>query len=72
MQKYKNIGLTIVILVIGFNAYDYFKVKSNLRGDDIEKCSEKFRSTNPDINKKSIVKENIMLLINCAQRFVYG
>jgi len=52
MRKYKNIGLVIVILLIGFNVYDYFKIKSNLRGDDIEKCSEKFRLTNPYINKK--------------------
>ena len=52
MRKYKNIGLLIVILVIGFNVYDYFKVKSNLQETDIEKCSKKFRLTNPDINKK--------------------
>ena len=52
MRKYKNIGLVIVILVIGFNVYDYFKVKSNLQQTDVEKCSKKFRLTNPDINKK--------------------
>jgi len=52
MRKYKNIGLVIVILVIGFNVYDYFKVTSNLQEGNVKKCSEKFRLTNPDINKK--------------------
>lgn len=52
MQKYKNIGLVIVILVIGYNVYDYFKVKNIMRNDEIEQCSEKFRITNPEIDKK--------------------
>ena len=47
----KNIGLLIVVLVIGYNIYDYFKVKSELLSADIEKCSDKFRLTNPDIDK---------------------
>jgi hypothetical protein len=52
MSKYKNLGLLIVILVIGYNAYDYFKTKNNVNNDGIEKCSENFRITNPDINKE--------------------
>ena len=52
MQKYKNIGLIIVILVIGFNVYDHFKVRNNSQESDIDKCSKKFRMTNPDITEK--------------------
>lgn len=56
MRKYKNIGLIIVILIIGFNVYDYFKVKNNSQKSDIEKCSEKFRLTNPDITEKIAIE----------------
>lgn len=52
MRKYKNIGLVVVIFVIGFNIYDYFKVTSNSLNIGIEKCSKKFRTTNPEISKK--------------------
>lgn len=52
MKKYKTIALAIVVLVIVFNVFDYFRVKSNLRNEEIAKCSEKFRLTNPDISLK--------------------
>lgn len=52
MWKYKNLGLVIVITVIGYNVYDYFKVKKSIRKDGIEECSKKFRVTNPEIDKK--------------------
>ena len=52
MRKYKNIGLIIVILVIGFNVYDHFKVRNNSQESDIDKCSKKFRMTNPNITEK--------------------
>jgi len=52
MKKYKNLGLLIVILVIGFNTYDFFKVKNDGQKQDIEKCSENFRKTNPEIDKR--------------------
>ena len=52
MKKYKNLGLVIVIIVIGYNVYDYFKVKKSIRKDGIEECSKKFRITNPEIDRK--------------------
>lgn len=56
MRNFKSIGIVIVILVIGFNVYDYFKVKNNVRKGQIEECSRKFRVTNPKINKKTADK----------------
>jgi len=52
MRKYKNVGLVIVITIIGYNAHDYFKVKKSIRKDGIEECSKKFRMINPEIDKK--------------------
>ncbi|MGD1947306.1 MAG: hypothetical protein ACFB0A_13830 [Croceivirga sp.] len=52
MRKYKNLGLVIVIIIIGYNVYDYFKVKKGIRKDGIEECSRKFKITNPEIDKK--------------------
>ncbi|WP_108423991.1 hypothetical protein [Flagellimonas amoyensis] len=52
MQKYKHLGLAIVIIVIGYNVYDYFRVKRNVQENVIVECSKKFRNTNPEIDKK--------------------
>ena len=51
MEKYKNIALVVVVLVIGFNIFDYFVAKDNSRNENIAKCSEKFRITNPDVSE---------------------
>lgn len=52
MRNYKkNIGLAVVLVVIGYNVYDYFKVKNNIRTDEIARCSAEFRLTNPEIVK---------------------
>ncbi|WP_438425433.1 hypothetical protein [Aquimarina macrocephali] len=52
MQKFKSLGILIVIIVIGYNVYNYFKVKSEIGNNEIEECSRKFRLTNPKIDKK--------------------
>lgn len=69
MQKYKSLGLAIVIIVIGYNVYDYFKVKKNIRKDGIEECSKKFRATNPEIDKKIADKYCECALDNLGDKY---
>ncbi|PRX56648.1 hypothetical protein [Flagellimonas meridianipacifica] len=51
MQKFKSIGFLILVIVIGYNVYDYFKVKRELENKNLQECSRKFRITNPEIDK---------------------
>ncbi|KAB5487529.1 MULTISPECIES: hypothetical protein [Flagellimonas] len=69
MQKYKNLGLAIVIIVIGYNVYDYFKVKKDVQKDVIEECSKKFRTSNPEIAKKVADKYCECVFDNLGEKY---
>ena len=69
MPKYKKLGLAIVIVVIGYNVYDYFKVKKNNRLGVIEECSKKFRTTNPKIDKKIADKYCECVFNNLGEKY---
>jgi hypothetical protein len=69
MQKYKSLGLAIVIIVIGYNVYDYFKVKKNVRENVIVECSKKFRTTNPEIEKKIADKYCECVFDNLGEKY---
>ncbi|WP_298485129.1 hypothetical protein [uncultured Maribacter sp.] len=65
----KNIGLVIVILVIGYNIYDYFKVKNDSLSTDIENCTNKFMATNPNIDKNIAEKYCKCAIENIGEKY---
>ncbi len=69
MSSKKNIGLVIVVLVIGYNIYDYFKVKHTLLSAEIEKCSNKYTAAYSDLDKKVADKFCACLLENLGEKY---
>lgn len=58
-----------MILVIGHNIYDYFKIKGDLLTANIEKCSNKYTSAYSDLDKAVADKFCACILENLGEKY---